>query len=611
VRGIPSPAAFFGVTHRARVRYADSFNQRTKGRISAMSEMVNKCEARLAQWVQAAFRTAFGEDQDWSGVRVQAATDARFGDFQCNDAMQAAKTLRKPPRAIAEAVVKALPLPDMLEKAEVAGPGFINLTVSPAWLAGQVAALSAAPRFGIPNVGQGKTVVIDYSSPNVAKPMHIGHIRSTVIGNAIDRLYRALGFRVIADNHLGDWGTQFGILIQGYRTVLTDDERANLTVELLERAYVQSYNRTKAESAWLDTCRAELVKLQQGDAENLAIWKRFIAISLDEFGKIYKRLDVGFDLYRGESFYNDKLSETVQLLIDKGLAVESEGALVVKLEQEGLPVCIVRKSDGGFNYATTDIATVRSRVAEFEPDRIVYVTDERQQLHFKQFFTVCSKLGIATRLEHVWFGLMRLPEGTFSTRQGNVIKLEALLDEAERRALEIVKSSNPDMPEAEQKELAAAIGIGAIKYADLSHDPQTLIVFTWEKALALEGNSGPYLQYAHARVCSLLDKYAAQVPGVDPLRNPLALAEPIEKTLVLQLLQFPAAVVRAAEAYKPSILADYLFGLSQTYSSFYQRSPVLKAEPAVRDSRIRLCAMTAQALAEGLGLLGIATPRRI
>jgi arginyl-tRNA synthetase len=577
-----------------------------------MSETVNTCEAQLAGWLQEAFQTAFGElRQEGPAIRVQPSTDPRFGDFQCNDAMQLAKVLHKPPRAVAEAAVKALPLPPMLTKVEVAGPGFINLTVSPAWLAEQVAALSAQPRFGIPNAGQGKTVIIDYSSPNVAKPMHIGHIRSTVIGNALDRMYRALGFRVVADNHLGDWGTQFGLLIQGYRTYLTDEERAGLTVELLERVYVQSYNRSKEEPAWLDACKAELVKLQQGNPENRAIWERFIAISLDEFNRVYKRLDVGFDLCRGESFYNDTLAETVGLLQDKGLAVESEGALVVKLEEEGMPVCIVRKSDGGFNYATTDIATVRSRVAEFAPERIVYVTDERQQLHFKQFFTVCAKLGYTTHLEHIWFGLMRLPEGTFSTRQGNVIKLEALLDEAERRALEIIKAANGEMPEAEQKELAAAIGIGAIKYADLSHDPQTLIVFTWEKALALDGNSGPYLQYAYARVCSLLDKYAAQVPGVDPSRNALALAEPIEKALVLQLLQFPAAVVRAAEAYKPSILADYLFGLSQTYSSFYQRSPVLKADPEVRDSRVRLCAMAAQVLSEGLGLLGMRTPRRI
>ena len=576
-----------------------------------MSETVNRCEAQLAGWLRQAFQTAFGDAQDWSGIRVQPATDPRFGDFQCNDAMQAAKTLRKPPRAVAEAALAALSLPPMIAKAEIAGPGFINLTVAPAWLAEQVAALSAAPRFGIPDAGQGQTVVIDYSSPNVAKPMHIGHIRSTVIGNALDRIYRALGYRVIADNHLGDWGTQFGLLIQGYRAFLTDAERDALTVEMLESVYVQSYNRSKEEPAWLENCKAELVKLQQGDPENRAIWERFIAISRGEFDRVYKRLDVSFDLYRGESFYNPILPETIQLLQDKGLAEESEGALVVKLEDEGMPVCIVRKSDGGFNYAATDIATVRSRVEEFSPARVVYVTDERQQLHFRQFFTVCAKLDYTTHLEHVWFGLMRLPEGTFSTRQGNVIKLESLLDEAERRALEIIQASNNEMSEAEQKELAAAIGIGAIKYADLSHDPQTLIVFTWEKALALEGNSGPYLQYAYARVCSLLDKYAAQVPGIDPLTNALLLDEPVEKELALRLMQFPATVLRAAEAYKPSVLADYLFGLSQTYSSFYQRSPVLKAEPAVRDSRIRLCAMVAQVLAEGLGLLGIRTPRRI
>ncbi|MBP7637415.1 MAG: arginine--tRNA ligase, partial [Kiritimatiellae bacterium] len=551
---------------------------------------MNRCEAQLAEWVRQAFRTAFGEAQEWAGIRVQPATDARFGDFQCNDAMQAAKTLRRAPRAVAETALAALPLPPMLMRAEIAGPGFINLTVSPEWLAEQLAALSAAPRFGIPDAGHGRTVVIDYSSPNVAKPMHIGHIRSTVIGNALDRIHRALGYRVIADNHLGDWGTQFGLLIQGYRAFLTDAERDALTVEALERVYVQSYNRSKEEPAWLESCKAELVKLQQGDAENRAIWERFIAISRNEFDRVYQRLDVTFDLTRGESYYNGALPETIRTLQEKGLAVESEGALVVKLEEEGMPVCIVRKSDGGFNYAATDIATVRSRVAEFNPDRIVYVTDERQQLHFRQFFAVCAKLGYTTRLEHVWFGLMRLPEGTFSTRQGNVIKLEALLDEAERRALEIIKTSNSAMPEDEQQALASAIGIGAIKYADLSHDPQTLIVFTWEKALALEGNSGPYLQYAHARVCSLLDKYADQVPGRDPLGNALLLNEPVEKTLALQLMQFPAAVLRAAEACKPSVLADYLFGLSQTYSSFYQRSPVLKADAAVRDSRIRLCA---------------------
>jgi arginyl-tRNA synthetase len=441
--------------------------------------------------------------------------------------------------------------------------------------------------------------------------MHIGHIRSTIIGNSLDRIYRALGYRVIADNHLGDWGTQFGILIMGYRTFLDPVRLAEAPAEELERVYVASYNRTKEDPAWLDACRQELVKLQQGDPENLKLWKTFVELSLQEFGGIYRRLDVSFDLNRGESFYNPMLAETVKLLEERGLAVESQGATVVNLEAENLGVCIVRKSDGGFNYATTDIATVRSRTAEFAPFRIVYVTDERQQLHFKQFFAVCRKLGIETDLEHVWFGLMRLPEGTFSTRQGNVIRLEALLDEAERRALAIIRESSPDMPEAGQRALAADIGIGAVKYADLSHDPQTLVVFTWDKALALDGNSGPYLQYAHARICSLLDKYAEQVPGGSHAAAPLLLAEPAERRLALQILQFPAAVLRAAESYKPNALADYLYALSQAYSSFYQSLPVLKAEPAVRDSRARLCSLVADVLREGLGLLGIRTPRRI
>ena len=585
-------------------------------------------EQQLADWLKSAFIAVCGEEASSLSIRVTPATDTKFGDFQCNDAMPMAKMFKKAPRAIAEAVVKALPLPPAIQKLEVAGPGFINITVSTEWLAEAACELSAAPRFGIPDEGQGKTIIIDYSSPNAAKAMHIGHIRSTVIGNAIDRMYRALGYRVIADNHLGDWGTQFGKLIQGYRAFLTEEERANLTVELLERVYVQSHNRTEEDPAWLESCKAELVKLQQGDPENRAIWQRFVAISMVEFNRIYARLDVGFDLYRGESFYNDILAETIGLLQEKGLAVESEGALIVNLEADGMPICMVRKSDGGFNYAATDIATVRNRVAEFKPDRIVYVTDERQQLHFKQFFKICEKIGIATssllpslskllpppsslpHLEHVWFGLMRLPEGTFSTRQGNVIKLDALLDEAVSRALKIVQESNPAMPEAEQRELAEAIGIGAIKYADLSHDPQTLIVFTWERALALDGNSGPYLQYAYARVCSLIDKAVEQF-GDAGQEAKLRLDTPLEKELALKLLQFPAAVSRAAELYRPNVLADYLFSLSQTYSSFYQQSPVLKSEPEIRDSRLRLCAMVAQALNQGLTLLGIRTPRRI
>ncbi len=568
------------------------------------------CEGLAKQWLSAAFDAVV---PGCGGGKVVPSKDARFGDWQCNDAMGIAKRAGKNPREVAQAVIEALPLPDVLEKVEVAGPGFINLTLSKAAIAQGVEALAADANLNIPQVGANEKVVIDYSSPNVAKPMHIGHIRSTVIGNAIDRILRSLGYEVIADNHLGDWGTQFGILIMGYRHFLTDDERENLTVELLEKVYVQSYNATKEDEGWLDKCREELVRLQAGDEANLAVWKRFIEISLKEFGRIYDRLGVKFDLYRGESYYQPMLEPTVELLKERGLAKQSEGAWIVDMKDDGLEVAIVRKRDGGFNYTTTDIATVRSRVEAFNPARVIYVTDERQQLHFKQFFHICKTLGLCTKtvLQHVWFGLMRLPEGTFSTRQGNVIKLETLLDEAAARARKIVDESHPDWDETEKAALAEAIGIGAIKYADLSHDPTTMIVFTWDKALALEGNSGPYLQYANARLNSLLDKYR-QAVNKKPEEQALALATPAEKTLALHLLQYPNAVARAGELCKPSVLADYLYQLSQLYSSFYQSSPVLKAETEVlRDSRIRLCDAVSKVLRGGLTLLGIPTPERI
>lgn len=294
-----------------------------------------------------------------------------------------------------------------------------------------------------------------------------------------------------------------------------------------------------------------------------------------------------------------------------GLLVESEGAQVVDLEEEKLGVCIVRKRDGGFNYATTDLATVFSRVREFKPETILYVTDERQQRHFKQFFTVCEKLGEAVSLQHVWFGLMRLPEGTFSTRQGNVIKLEVLLDEAERRALEMVKTSSPDMPEDQQREVARAVGIGALKYADLSQNPQSLVTFTWEKAMALDGNSAPYLQYAHARIRSVLDKHAAQFPEDDVAGAAPAAELPVEQVLGLKAVQFPEAVIGATRHYRPNYLADYLYELAQNYSTYHQSVPFLKSEDGVRESRMRLIRMVADTLKTGLGLLGIEAPERI
>ncbi len=554
----------------------------------------------LNEIVKSAFEKAY-PGEDFSGIRVLPATDPKFGDYQCNDALKLAKRLRANPREVGAKVAEALKGDEAFESVEIAGPGFLNLAVSPAWLDARLQGLSAAPHLGIPQTGAGKRVVIDYSSPNAAKQMHIGHIRSTVIGNAIDRIFRALGYDVIADNHLGDWGTQFGILIKGYRELLSDEERANLSVPYLEKCYVLSAAKAKEEDgAWKESCKAELVKLQRGDPENLALWKRFIDISIAEFNRMYAKLGVKFDTYRGESYYNGTMPGVVRRLQEMGLAVESDGALVVNLEAEKLGVAIVRKSDGGYNYTTSDLACVKMRTEEYGPERIIYVTDARQQLHFRQWFSIAAKMGFTTRLVHVPFGLMSYQGRAISTREGNLVKLDELLAEAVRRAYGIVKDRGGD------EELARAIGIGAVKYSDLSHDPITDIDFSWDKALALEGNSGPYLQYAYARVCSLMDKV-----GAIDANAAFRVTTPQEKRLALALLEFPGAVVRAAEAYKPSVLADYLFQTAQLYSSFYQNAPILKSGETVRNARLRLCALFGEVLKTGLNLLGIETPRHI
>lgn len=569
-------------------------------------------EAQLTAWIESAFKSAFPEG-DFSGTRmdVVSAHDNRFGDYQCNSAMGLAKTLSMAPRKIAEEALAHAADLDCVAQTEIAGPGFINITLDQDWLADAMETLAGDDRIGVPEEGQGKTVVIDYSSPNVAKPMHIGHIRSTVIGNALDRLHRFMGYRVIADNHVGDWGTQFGLMLIGYKNFIDEAALEKSPVDELERIYRESYNRSKADPEWLDEARRELVALQKGDETNRALWQKFIDLSKLEFKRTYDRLDVAFDIQRGESYYNDRLAPVVDLLNEKGLTEESEGALVVKLEEEKLPLSIVRKSDGGFNYTTTDIATVISREEDFHPTEIIYVTDERQQLHFKQFFAICGRLGIPTQLRHVWFGLMRLPDATFSTREGNVIKLEVLLDEAERRALEMVKASSPDMDEAIQADVAAAVGIGAIKYADLSQNPQSLVTFTWEKAMSLEGNSAPYLQYAYARIASVRDKYAERFPDGDYESARISIGEPAERRLALHLLRFPSAVREATEQCRPNFMADYLYELAQAYSSFYQNVPFLKAEEGLRESRVKLCGLVAKTLKQGLNLLGIRTPERI
>ncbi len=576
-------------------------------------------------------------------MAVVRAGKPEFGDLQINGCLPLAKQAKRPPRELATAVAQALEGHPALAKVEVAGPGFVNLHLRDEWVAAATARQLADGRLGLRDVGRGQRVVIDYSSPNVAKPMHIGHIRSTIVGSALHRVLAAVGYDVIADNHIGDWGTQFGKLIVAYRRWLDPAAYAADPVGELLRLYVKFVAEEKRERGEmvdahahaheeeaegeeeaqgpappiLEEARRELVKLQAGDSENRALWRKFIADSRHAFQEIYDRLGVRFDYWLGESTYNDLLPTVVAELGRRGIARDSRGAQVAFFDEQGevlprerepveeakLPPFIVQKSDGGFNYATTDIATMSLRVGLLGASRILIVTDERQQLHFRQLFAVARRMGVTIALEHVWFGLMRMADGTIKTREGNVIHLRELLDEAERRATIAAGEHGPELSEAERREVGRVVGIGAVKYNDLSKDRQTLVTFTWDKALALQGNTAPYLQYAYARIRSILRKAAegGEIVGAQTI----SLGTPVERELAKRLLGYPETVEQVARTCRPHVLCDYLFELAGAFSGFYADHPVLKAEPAVRASRLALTELVARVLRDGLRLLGI------
>ena len=588
-------------------------------------------EQELSSWIRGVFSTAFaGAAVGQVSPSVVPTADESFGDYQCNACLALAKQLKQPPRAVAQTVVNAAGLPPSIHKIDIAGPGFLNLTLKADWLAERLAMVQEDDRLGTPAVGAGRTVVIDYSSPNVAKPMHIGHIRSTVIGSALDRMHRFLGYRVIADNHLGDWGTQFGILLLGWKRDRSEGALKDDPITELERIYKATNAACDADPAQRELARQELVKLQQGDAENLKIWETMQHLSQDQFNEVYRRLGVQFDVTLGESFYNPRLPGVVESLLAAGVARETLGAIGVfsdgKLPEKDDPFrisrdgewadnpCLVRKSDGGFNYATTDLATLAYRMETWSPETILYVTDGRQQLHFRQIFAAFRRWrpDMAVNLEHIWFGTILGADGKpFRTRSGETVKLRDLLAEAEERAYALVTEKSPEVDEKTRREIARAVGLGAIKYADLMSNRQNDYVFSWDKMLSLDGNTAPYLQYACARISSVQDKYRELHPQGDPGRWPIRLAEPIERRLAVRLVRFPDVVQAAARACRPNLLCDYLFDLAQTYSTFYQNVPFLKAEEGVRESRVRLCDLTARTIRAGLGLLGIETPARI
>jgi arginyl-tRNA synthetase len=587
-------------------------------------------ELRLQQAVHAVLAEA-----DPSVVLIRPCSDPQFGDYQANALMSLAKARKANPRQLAGDVVSRLEVADLCEPVEIAGAGFLNFRLKAAALAATLQAAARGEHLLFEPAPHPRTTVIDFSSPNVAKPMHVGHIRSTVLGDCLARTLRLLGHRVITDNHLGDWGTQFGMLIVGWKQLLDPAALEREPLAEMERIYRAIQSRCDPDqpgydAATREAARRELVKLQQGDTGNLAIWREMIRLSQKQFDEIYARLGVKFDHTYGESFYQPRLQRTVDDLLAKGIARESEGAKCVfsdgKLPPKQDPYLIqregqwqpnpqlIQKRDGGFNYATSDLATLAYRLETWQPQEIIYVTDARQQLHFQQLFATFRRWhpepGGSLKLAHVWFGSILGEDGKpLKTRSGENVKLTELLDEAEGRALKIVSEKSPDLPEAQRREIARTVGIGAVKYADLLPNRQSDYQFSWEKMLALDGNTAPYLQYAYARIRSIFAKGGIQ--GSSLRVQNLSPTAPEELALGRHLLNFGLTLEAVAEEYRPNFLCNYLYALAGRFTQFYEHCPVLKSEGTTRDTRLALCDLTAKVLREGLNTLGIGTPEQM
>lgn len=567
-------------------------------------------QADLQKRVASALRAAGIEES--LGV-VTPAADARFGDYQTNAAMVAAKALKKNPREVAASILSHLKVEDLCEAPTVAGAGFINFKVLDSALAGAVNMVRQDDRLGVAVVAEPKTILVDFSSPNVAKPMHVGHIRSTILGDSLSRIARHLGHRVVTDNHIGDWGTQFGKVIYGWKHFLDKEALEKAPIAELVRLYREVNALEENDPTIKETVRHELVKLQQGDAENLGIWKQAVAFSWKEFERLYGMLGVTFDERLGESFYNDALGPLVDRLLSEKIAEISQGAVCIFFpgspELEEKP-CLIRKSDGGFLYATTDLATLEYREKRWKPDAVWYVTGAPQQLHFQQVFASARKLGITTDLRHIAFGsILGEDRKMMKTRSGENVELGGLLQEAIERALAVVVEKNPDLSKEEQEEVARIIGLGAVKYADLMQHRLTDYVFSWEKMLSFQGNTAPYLQNAYVRIRSIFRK--AEVEGIPTQPSPIVIADPAERALALQILQFSEVLHAVLEDQRPNLLCLYLYELADHFHRFYEACPILKSEGEVRSSRLALAAVTADVLKTGLSLLGIGVPERM
>jgi arginyl-tRNA synthetase len=595
----------------------------------------------LAQRVHDAIVASFGPEYGDADPLIRPSA---FADLQANVALPLGKRLGRSPREVAAELAARLDVADMCAAPEVSGPGFINFTLRDDWIAAEASQMLSDPRLGLAPVANPQTVVVEYSSPNVAKEMHVGHLRTTIVGDAIARVLDFAGHRVIRDNHVGDWGTPFGMLIEHLLDVGADSAEAALLTTDPNAFYQAARRKFDNEPAFTERARSRLVRLQAGDPDTLAIWQRLVDISREYLHQVYTRLGVSLtdDDIRGESFYNDMLADTVSALVEKGLAVESEGALCAFpagfTGREGRPLpLIIRKSDGGYNYATTDLAAVRYRVDKLSCDRSVYVVGSEQALHFQMIFAVAREAGWipeGVRFEHAQIGMVLGEDGNrLRTREGETPKLSGLLQEGVDRARDILEELDAAarFDAAELGAVAEAVGIGAVKYADLSTARESAYLFDWDRMISFRGNTGPYLQYATARIRSIFrraadaavadtgtteDASAEIAETADPeaaaRRSGVAISAGPERALALRLLGFGAMVTQLGETAEPHRLCAYLFDVASLFTTFYEECPVLKAQTeALRVSRLALCALTLDVLTMGLDLLGVPAPERM
>ena len=573
--------------------------------------------------------TGLAADVEPYVAMLKPVQDPRHGDYQANCAMSLAKVLGKKPREVAQEIVQRLPLGDMLELPEIAGPGFINLRLRADWVAARLREMAANERLGVAPAQPPRTIVLDYSSPNVAKPMHVGHLRSTIIGDSLKRLFRFLGHTVIADNHLGDWGMQFGMLLYGYKHFRDDDAFRKDPVRELMRLYLHvrglmrgDEDEDRAADPVAEAARQETAKLHAGDPENVRLWKMFLPYCEEEINRIYSRLDVTFDQTLGESFYNPMLPGVVSDLLQRGIAQRTDDAVAIFFGPDQPPAFIERKE--AFTYTTSDLATIQYRMEAWHPHAILYAVDARQALHFSNLFAAARRWGCTdVVLEHVSFGSVLGENRTpLKTREGGAVELGALLDEAVARAGQAYDESRheraqrgEEVPDLSAEELASvkeAVGIGAVKYADLCQNRTSDYVFSWPKMLAMNGNTATYMQYAYARNRSIFRKGGEKEERFRKDPPPALLDTRHERALALALLRLEESLTAGAAEYQPSAITSYLWDLAKNYSGFFQNCPVLKAEtPALRASRLLLSDLTARVIQRGLDLLGIRTVERM